>query len=548
MRRRALNGKARCWGRRSISLAACITLVLADVALAVQQSAPPDSQEARPSESGLFYSSPYLPLDSWVYAYVDVLISRGRLKGLPPLVQPYRRIDIARAVLEAEADAPLLRQEREWIAEIKRELDSEVSLLESDDAQKLGFGGEFKAGFSAVSQLHRDLLRPTGDEHFFPTLELDLRGDAPAVAGALRLRWNQHYNNDPQFPGGEVIQFRACDPIVDQCAYRVEEAYAEVQLRYVRVFFGRMYRNWGLPGVDGLLLSDYEYSYDHIGYRFGSDRIALTGMYAPFNDFGGDTARHFSTHRFDWQIRDNLAISVGESVVYGGPNRRIEFNLTNPVAPWEISGKPDDDERNALGMAEVWWRPWGDLVTYGAFLVDNTSVGDEGRQSGFPQYSAAVGLQLPALLPTLALRGDLTVVSSLAYRSRIGFFEYYTLGQAGYGIGLAQDKTDVILVSLLADWFVIPRLLLKPGLAFMWKGEDDITDPFPDDAFGDRDKLLVGVVENEIRPYLGGLWHGPYGTLRWDLGLNFVKNKDHELAGWEVEFVGSVWAEARVRF
>ena len=50
---------------------------------------------------------------------------------------------------------------------------------------------------------------------------------------------------------------------------RVQEGYLEVQTRYASVFFGRMYRNWGLGSIDGLLVSDYAYSYDHIGTSVG---------------------------------------------------------------------------------------------------------------------------------------------------------------------------------------------------------------------------------------------------------------------------------------
>jgi hypothetical protein len=103
-------------------------------------------------------------------------------------------------------------------------------------------------------------------------------------------------------------------------------------------------------------------------------------------------------------------------------------------------------------------------------------------------------------------------------------------------------------VHLLADWFVRPRLLIKPGLQLMWKGEDDITDPWPDDAFTGHPGLLVGVVEKQIRPYLGGRWHARYGDIRWDLGLSFFKDKDHLPSDWKVDFAGSVWAEAPVYF
>ncbi|NIN11943.1 MAG: hypothetical protein GTO61_11180, partial [Gemmatimonadales bacterium] len=47
----------------------------------------------------------------------------------------------------------------------------------------------------------------------------------------------------------------------------------------------------------------------------------------------------------------------------------------NPVGVWEISGSGEGQERNAMGLLEVWWRIYDDLVTYGAFMVDNTAVG-----------------------------------------------------------------------------------------------------------------------------------------------------------------------------
>jgi hypothetical protein len=526
--------------RCAISLA--VLVALASPAAAQTPQSSQSSLADRAASAG----SAYLPLGHWIYDYVDLMVTRGRLAGLSPLVQPYRRIDIARAVLAAERERQLTRDEMEWVAEIKQELAGEIDLLRGRAQQDVSFGGEFGVGFDAMSHTHRDPLRPEGEEKLFATLRLDLRGAAPGVAGALLMRWNNHYLNDPQFPDGRAIEKRQCDPIVDECAYRVEEAYVEMQLPYVRLFFGRMYRNWGLPGIDGLLLAPYAYSYDHLGYRFGSDKIALTGLYAPFNDFGGDTARHFSSHRFDWRILDNLAISVSESVVYGGENRGIDFNLTNPVGVWEISGNPEGQERNAFGMAEVWFRIFDDVVTYGAFLVDNTSVGDEeaGKESGFNQFAAAFSLLLPSLKSNLALRGDLTVVSSLAYRSRVDFWEYYMIDN----IGLAHDKTDAIVFAAQADWFLHPRLLLKPRLDLMWKGEDDIRKPWPDDAFTGHEKLLVGTVENTIRPSVGGRYHMRYGEMVWDLGLNIVKNEGNVERDWIVIGSARVGGEVRVRF
>jgi hypothetical protein len=199
-------------------------------------------------------------------------------------------------------------------------------------------------------------------------------------------------------------------------------------------------------------------------------------------------------------------------------------------------------------MAEVWWRPFSNLVTYGAFMVDNTKVGDEGYSNGITQYAGGLGIQVPALTPSIGLRADLSIVNSLAYRSRVGFFEYYAVGEAGWGIGLAHDRVDAIVLNLSGDWFVRPDLMLQPQLITMWKGEADITDPFPDNAFTDYPKLLVGVVETTVRPAVGGLWRYRYGDFRWDLGVNIINNQNHVEKGWVAELVGRALFEIRVRF
>ncbi|NIN11944.1 MAG: hypothetical protein GTO61_11185, partial [Gemmatimonadales bacterium] len=261
--------------RVSVALALGLGMIMGGPAWGAPQQASPASQQTGERDSGRQYVSPYLSLSHWIYDYIDLLVARGRITTLSPLVQPYRRIDVAQAVLEAEADGQLSREEMEWAAEIKRELTDEVELLQEGLPQEVSVHAEFGAGVKALSHTHRDPLRPEGEERVFPTFKLYLYGSAPLVAGFVGGRWDNHLLNDPQFPGGRVVEFRECDPLVSECAYRAEEAYVELQLPYVRLFFGRTYRNWGRPGMHGLLIANYAYSYDHIGYRFGSERISL---------------------------------------------------------------------------------------------------------------------------------------------------------------------------------------------------------------------------------------------------------------------------------
>ena len=512
------------------------------VALAVSGARAAEAQGA--PTAGRFAASAYLALHHWAYDYLDLLIARGRLPSLPQLVRPYRRADLALALLAAERSGRLGATEGRWVEDLKHELDAEIALVEGRREPEVTFGREFAVGLKGLSQRHRDLLRPEGKSALFPIWGLALRGEAPGVAGGFQLRWDGHYLNDPQFPGGRVIEFRECDPFVAECAYRIDDAYVEIQTRYVRLFLGRMPRNWGLAGTHGFLVSSYAYTYDHIGYSFGTSRLSLRGVFAPLSDMGGDTARYFSSHRFDWQIRDNLGLSASESVVYGGVNRRIDLALTNPVNIWEISAARGDleTERNTLGLLELWWRPWKGVVTYGGFLVDNTAVGSPASPS-IPQWGAHLGLQMPSLRPTLALRADLSILNSLVYRSSHGLLEHYTV----QGLSLGRDLTDAVVASVEGDWFVRPGLIVKPQVRLAWRGQDDLRLPWPPDGYG-HDPLLVGTTETTIRPAVAGRWRFPYGDVEWDAGLNLIKNQDNVVQGWNAKFVGRVQAVWRTRF
>jgi hypothetical protein len=110
---------------------------------------------------------------------------------------------------------------------------------------------------------------------------------------------------------------------------------------------------------------------------------------------------------------------------------------------------------------------------------------------------------------------------------------------------------------LQGDWYPRAGLVVSPKLDLMWKGEPDLRNEFPDDAFRRPDNLLLGVIEKTIRPAVAGRWFTPRGALpwrsvvleiAWDLGLNIVKNDDHVVGDWDAEAAGRIQADLRVQF
>ncbi len=238
---------------------------------------------------------------------------------------------------------------------------------------------------------------------------LDLDGAAGPVAGAFRVQRHGIYRNDAQYPDGRVVP-KLDNPFGGEMSVRVEEGYLEFQSRYARIGFGSMYRNWGLPNLDGFLRSDYAYSQEEVSYRVGTDRIYLVGMFASYGDYGTDTTHYVAVHRLEIRPIDELLISVSESSVHGGPGQSLSWKLINPVGIWQIARTDGDPPYNKLGQVDVWWRTGVGFNVYGSLLADATN--DNGSCC---QMGGSLGVEVPRLAPGLLLRANFSALQSLAY-------------------------------------------------------------------------------------------------------------------------------------
>ena len=268
------------------------SLTWAPAQASAQEAEPPDSS-ATPPESDRpakpkkpFFASPYVPVQSWEYPILDYWISAGRINSLSPFVQPYRRIEVAGALLELD-ESDLSSGEREWLARLNAAYAHELEQLTDKGKYDAYLTVELAGGATVASQTHRDPLRPELEGEFSNTKLLgDFRarveGAGGPIAGAVHGVYHGIYLEDPQFPNGQVGGNEPAGVLFDEMAFRTEEAYVEVQSRYARLSVGQMYRNWGAPNLDGFLRSDYAYSEPDISYRVGVDRIYLIGMFASY--------------------------------------------------------------------------------------------------------------------------------------------------------------------------------------------------------------------------------------------------------------------------
>ena len=478
-----------------------------------------------------FHASPYLELGSWEYEVLDYWIASGRINSLSPFTQPYRRMDVARAIRSLRGEHLKPFEER-WLTRLEAEFRPELATLDGDHRETAYATMRASGGAADWTQTSRDPLRaqlhgPFARNRILERVSLGFDAQGGPVVGALRLVRDGIYRNDAGYPNGRVTP-RQDLFLLNEASLRAEDTYAELQTRYARLFVGRMYRNWGPPHTLGFLLSDYAYSWDQVGWRLGSDKFFATGLFATFNDFPGDTARYFAVHRLEWRVSDKVMVSLSESIIEGGPNASLDFRVVNPIGPWALTTKESHKERNNVGQADVWWRPASGLVLWGSLLADNTSSLRK-TDVACCQMGATVGLQLPGIARGWSLRIQGTAMQSLLYRTNHPW-EQYTVN----GVGLGWDKADLRLGTIEASWFGVGGLVLKPRIDIQQKGTGDFHGVLrpPDQALPDYPRIIVGQAETTIRPALAGEWHRQIGSgwtvdMNWDVGVNFIRGYQH---------------------
>lgn len=488
-------------------------------------------------------ASPYLSLDHWAYPALDLWIARGEITDLSPMTRPYRLADVVKSVRGLER-----RKLSGAEAEVRDRLLEELGARGGKDEPRRRRPGErtdaldlevgLEAGGRYVSQTHPDPLQAALDgrfseDRFLERIEFAARGSSPFAAGAVRLRRDGIYRDDPRFPDGQVTPPRY-DLFTDDLSVRVEEAYVELQVPYFRVSFGRLDRNWGPASTDGFLRSANPYSQDEIGYRIGTEQVFLIGSISAPDDFRGDTVRYLAMHRLEVRPSDRLAIAVSEAALHGGPDGRFRFALANPLGIWQIAVDDQEVAHNKVGQLDVWWRAGRGLVLTGSLLADATNL-----EGSCCQLGGTVGAEFAGLAPGVRLGASVTAIQSLAYRTSLPW-EEYSIDR----VGLGWDKSDLVLVTLEADWLATGSLLLSPRFDIQRSGEGDFRQPRPlASALPDQPRILSGIVETTLRPSLGGSWshQGPLAVqAEWDLGVSLISDYAHVEGAERTAFTGSV--------
>ena len=472
-------------------------------------------------------ASAYVPLDDWTMPYVEHLIAAGVIPDPAPLTRPLRRADVLRA-LESVDTLHLSPAARSTLVRVR------AAFATNQAGPHVRVAGG--VGVAAANYARRDPLaaidsmgpRQSGAGHGTASGDLMLELATGHVIAATQLQLDTRLKYDPDWFGKK-------DRAI---AGRTAAAYLDAQWKFGEVFFGRLDRNWGPPGIPGLLLSANPYGLDHFAVTVGSATLQLQALATQLDDrdsAGAVVHRFMEQHRLRI-VAGRWGVALWEGTVLAGRDRSFEawyLNALNAgiLEQWNNGGNVNsfvglDFERRARVSA------------FGQLMLDDIQVDRAGATDQKPvSYAVTLGARGAIGAAATAWRLYYTRVTNLTYRNEDSLQVplYHSLVT-----GRNFDDYD----QLTATLGLLPRagLLLTPEISYLRQGEGDPRLPHPDvSAYPTTPTIFQGIVERTLRFAVAGSYAPSARVgLSFDAGVHRISNFQHVSGDTRTRVLGRV--------
>ena len=478
-------------------------------------------------------ASAYVPLDDISYTYVNALMARGLFRELSTLERPYTERALRTAIDSARTREPG-RVVTSYLDALYNAVEKyAVRPGDSDSLSAQTFRARGTVDGYAVEQTsaRRELMLSDQKRNFRPGGSIRVVMVGGPVVGFERVLIDSRLNVDPEFAGRKDRKLAA----------RTEDGYVGGQWSFAALTFGRVGRNWGPPTLDGLMLGNYAYSYDHLYGSVGTDRVHWSAVIARLDNLvpatGPEVQRYFSIHRVAFSL-GSWDFAGSESYVYSGVSRGFEPTLANPFNIFGLSWRNERQDGN-LGLggeAAVRTGRFGTLA--GQFFIDDLQI----DHSCNPACKQPSSYALTFAAEGLPLGGDqrwfasYTVVSNLAYRNKNPNESYDV-----FGVGLGRGFSDYDEVRAGLDLAVVPSTPLRLYAAHRRQGEGDYRLPFPTPAqYATTPGMFSGVVMGVTRAAVSGASRWRDFEVSGDVGINHATNYLHVVGATHTGFEGRV--------
>ena len=310
----------------------------------------------------------------------------------------------------------------------------------------------------------------------------------PHITFANRTMVDQDYKYDPKY-AGDLSES-------DHWLYgRVNDAYMNLHYGSFELFLGRMHRNWGLPGANGLLLSVHPYTYDHILFTYQNRYLRFSLIFSRLEDMEGwtipyedkpDSLVYYSEvrkflvgHRFDIRFSNYFQIALTEMAVYGGPGRDIELAFLNPMTFYYGVQRNDQKLMSGLWALDIFYKPSPKFTLFSQFLIDDIIVNNDPGVNDRARYPDRLGILFnwrsgDWLIKELSTSITYVRIWNRTYQSRNNWENYH---YRGLGIGYPCASCEEVKLKI-SYWGGFP-FYFEDEVIWGRYGDVELTDLFP---------------------------------------------------------------------
>jgi hypothetical protein len=469
---------------------------------------------------GLIISSQILysqsvPTTEWVYNSIRKLQVLGYFQELPPGSKPYSRLAIASELAKIQmGDQTIIPvpQLMDW-ALLNREFSSEIEQLTLDNPNKTSeylYLQIAVIGRSGLGILPQKAISARMNYAILPRLSLQY--------GAIV---DQALSADPNYRG---YYWRGFSGYQDQLFLLFETP-------HVKTLFGREYLRWGYAHSGSVFISDNSRPFDMIKFTVLGDMLRFESIVTQLDQMYG-SERYLSASRIALKIGSSTTLGLGQSALYGGKDRPLDFTLSNPLSFYSFS--QDNDQKSMNGML------YADLLTtvgtayniYGELLIDDFQV-DRKKKSDLEPNEIAfmIGIEGVQIFDWLDFWLEFTQIRNRTYNvPEIRPWEKFL----HRGVPIAHPLgNDFRLLAARGEGRVYRGLLGYLEISIIRKGEGSIVGTFTEPWLSEEvsleggysESIPSGTIETSELINVGLLWRPThYFYLDTSFGIEEVKN------------------------
>ncbi len=377
-----------------------------------------------------------IPPDSWVYDVIAQLQTRGYLHELSPGFKPYRRMEVATALLKFERASNLLTLPRAdmWLIEkLDREFSYELQLLklkaQVNDTSLTGARFAEEAFLDVAKGYYKDFkyarstnVRPISRTEFGFDIgnHLSLYTDATI---------DQTLLDDSLYTGSTKFGLKALH----------QQAYIQYSDKHVDLTFGRDYLSWGYGNHGTVLISTTPGAFDMVSLFLKTKVVKYnwfvaqldpmpeftpdTNSYMPFPTVGVPNPianRYFTGSRFEFNIENKVFLGAYQAATFGGVNAPIDLEIINPVRVTYETEANSHKDLNAFLGGDFSVFLMRNLNFYGDLMIDDWQVDRKTKGDLKPNlYAFDLGLRASNVLEHFGISGTDANVQLFVVRNRV---------------------------------------------------------------------------------------------------------------------------------